>query len=69
MAPDSMIDTGAPPPGGSSSTIAGMRLFGESARNAGSNCSPLPMFTGLSAYGNPVSSRKIVTLWPFGVVQ
>jgi hypothetical protein len=46
-----------------------MRLFGEIARNSRLNCSPLPMFTGKILYGNPASSRKIVTLWPFGVVQ
>ena len=45
MAPDSKIESGAPPPGGSRSMIAGMRLFGEIAMNSGLNCSPLPMFT------------------------
>ena len=57
------------PPGGSWSTIAGMRLFGEIARKSLANCSPFPMFTGNILYGSPVSSRKIVILWPFGVVQ
>ena len=46
MAPDSKIDSGPPPSAGASSTMAGMRLLGEMRRNAGSNCSPLPMFTG-----------------------
>ena len=45
------------------------RLFGEIAKNSALNCSPLPILTGMSLYGSPVSSRKIVTLWPFGVVQ
>ena len=48
MAPDSKIGIGGPPPVGSWSTIAGMRLFGEIARNSGANCSPRPMFTGLT---------------------
>jgi hypothetical protein len=48
IAPDSNTDTGAPPPGGSSSTMAGMRLLGLILRNSGLNCSPVPMFTGTS---------------------
>ena len=48
MAPDSKIASGAPPPAGSSSTIAGMRPFGVIARNSGANCSPRPMFTGFT---------------------
>jgi hypothetical protein len=58
-----------PPPFGSWSTIAGMRLFGAIARNSGLNWSPLPMLTGKILYFSPVSSRNIVILWPFGVVQ
>ena len=46
MAPDSNTDTGAPPPAGSWSTIAGMRLFGLIFRNSGLNCWPVPMSTG-----------------------
>jgi hypothetical protein len=46
MAPDSNTGIAAPPSAGARSTIAGMRLFGEIARNSGSNCSPRPMFTG-----------------------
>ena len=57
------------PPGPCGSMIAGMRLLGEIFRKSGLNCSPLPMFTGKILYGSPVSSRKIVILWPFGVVQ
>ena len=49
--------------------MAGMRLFGEMARNSGRNCSPLPMFTGMMVYGMPVSSRNSVILWPLGVGQ
>ena len=57
-------------PAGSSSTIAGMRLLGEIAQELGLNCSPLPMLTGYDAIGRGcASSRKIVILWPFGVVQ
>ena len=69
IAPDSNTLRGAPPSAGSWSTIAGILLLGEIARNAGSNCSPAEMFTGRTVYGNPVSSRNIVILCPFGVVQ
>jgi hypothetical protein len=51
------------------STIAGMRPLGEIARNLALNCSPFEMFTGLIVYGNSTSSRKMVILWPLGVVQ
>ena len=34
---------GGCPSGPSGSTIAGIRLFGEIARNSGANCSPLPI--------------------------
>jgi hypothetical protein len=47
MAPDSNTAIGLPPPWGSVSTSAGMRLFGDTARKSALNCSPLPMFTGL----------------------
>jgi len=46
-----------------------MRLFGEMRRNAGLNWSPWLMLTGTIRYSSPASSRKIVILWPFGVVQ
>ena len=51
------------------STMAGMRLFGATLRNAGSNCAPLPISTGTRRYFIFASSRNIVILWPFGVVQ
>ena len=47
IAPDSNTEIDAPPPLGSWSIIAGMRLFGAILRKPGSNCSPLPMFTAL----------------------
>ena len=47
MAPDSKIDSGAPPPIGSSSTIAGIRPFGEIFKNAGVSWSPRPILIGL----------------------
>jgi len=47
MAPDSNTAIGLPPPAGARSISAGMRLFGETARNSALNCSPLPMFTGM----------------------
>jgi hypothetical protein len=40
MAPDSKTGTGAPPPAGSWSTIAGIRLLGDIAKNSGLNWSP-----------------------------
>ena len=46
MAPDSKMEIGAPPPIGSLSTMAGMRLLGAIFRNSGENWSPRPMFTG-----------------------
>ena len=48
MAPDSKTLMGDPPPLGSWSTMAGMRLFGLIARNSGLNCSPFPMSTGMT---------------------
>jgi hypothetical protein len=45
MAPDSKTEIGRPP-GPDGSTIAGMRLFGEIARNSGVNCSPFEMSMG-----------------------
>ncbi len=47
MAPDSKTEIGLPP-GPSGSTIAGMRLLGAIFRKPSVNCSPLPMFTGIS---------------------
>ena len=69
MAPDSKTLIGAPPPSGSWSTIAGIRLFGLIARNSGLNCSPRPMLTGTTRYGSPTSSSMMVILRPFGVGQ
>jgi hypothetical protein len=69
MAPDSNTLIGAPPSAGASSTMAGIRLFGEILRNSGRNCSPALIFTGTIRYGVRASSRKIVILWPLGVVQ
>ena len=57
------------PPSGLLSTIAGIRLFGAISRKDGSNCSPSPILTGTIRYSIPASSRNIVILWPFGVVQ
>src|SRR5439155_13846445 len=57
------------PPGPSGSTIAGILLFGLSLRNAGAICSPLPMFTGITLYGSPISSSATDILRPFGVFQ
>ena len=45
IAPDSNSASGSPPPTGSWSTIAGILLFGEIARNSGRNCSPADSFT------------------------
>ena len=47
IAPDSKMESGAPPPIGSLSTMAGMRLLGAIFRKPWSNWSPRPMFTGL----------------------
>ncbi len=69
IAPDSNTGSGAPPAAGAWSTIAGMRLFGEMARNSGLNCSPLPMSTGTTRCGRPVSSMNTRTFWPLGVGQ
>ena len=41
----------------------------EMRKKSGLNCSPLLIFTGRIRYARPVSLRKMVTLWPFGVVQ
>src|SRR2546422_2786255 len=68
MAPDSNTEIGFPP-GPSGSTIAGMRLFGEIARNSGLNWSPWPMLTGYTTYGSPHSSSMIEIFQPFGVGQ
>ena len=65
----SKIATGSPPPGGSRSTMAGIRLLGDNARNAGENCSPRPMFTGFTLYGRPHSSSMMEIFQPFGVGQ
>ena len=46
IAPDSKMESGAPPPMGSLSMMAGMRLFGAIFRKSAVNWSPLPMFTG-----------------------
>ena len=68
MAPDSKIEIGLPS-GPWWSTIAGMRLLGEIARNCGLNCSPLDMSTGITVYGRPHSSSMIVIFQPLGVGQ
>src|SRR5580658_2405704 len=68
IAPDSKMLIGVPP-GPSGSTIAGMRLFGLIFRNSGLNCSPVPMFTGCTVYGNPISSSATLILRPLGVFQ
>jgi hypothetical protein len=46
-----------------------MRLFGEIARNLGSNCSPLEISTGCTTYGSPHSSSMMEIFQPFGVGQ
>ena len=48
MAPDSNRAMRVPP-GPSWSTMAGIRLFGESARKPGANCSPLLMSTATTS--------------------
>ena len=47
IAPDSKMEIGWPPPMGSSSMIAGMRLLGAIFRKSAVNWSPLPIFTGV----------------------
>ena len=69
MAPVSNTGTGGPPPGGSWSIMAGMRLLGLIFRNSGLNWSPLPMFTGTSVYGSPHSSSMMLIFQPLGVGQ
>ena len=54
------------PPGPSGSTIAGILLFGEILRKAGSNCSFLPRLIGLTVYGSPISSSMIGDLASVG---
>ena len=49
--------------------MAGIRLLGDNARNAGENCSPRPMFTGFTLYGRPHSSSMMEIFQPFGVGQ
>jgi hypothetical protein len=56
-------------PGPCGSTIAGIRLLGEIARNSGVNCSPLEMSTARMLYGSPHSSSMIEIFQPFGVGQ
>jgi hypothetical protein len=65
IAPDSNTEIGklSSPLG---STIAGMRLFGEIARKAGSNCWPTPMSTPSTDYGRPHSSSMMENFHPFG---
>jgi hypothetical protein len=69
MAPLSNTATGAPPPAGAWSTMAGMRLLGLMARKSGANCSPLPMLTGTSRKGRPHSSSMMEIFHPLGVGQ
>ncbi len=68
MAPDSNIAIGLPS-GPSSSTIAGILLFGLIARKSGLNWSPAPMSMAWTVYGSPHSSSMMWTLWPLGVGQ
>jgi hypothetical protein len=49
--------------------MAGMRLFGLTARNSGSNCSPRPMLTGIVRYGSSISSSAMLIFQPLGVGQ
>ena len=51
------------------STMAGMRLLGEIARNSGVNCSPFWMSTYFTVYGSPVSSSMMEIFQPLGVGQ
>ena len=69
MAPLSNSASGAPPPTGSWSTMAGMRLFGLMARNSGVNCQPAAMSTGSTRYGRPHSSSRMLIFQPLGVGQ
>ena len=64
MAPDSIMVRPV-----SRSRIAGILPFGLISRNAGTNCSPLPMSTGCTSYAQPNSSRAIDALRPFAVPQ
>src|SRR3954466_7490109 len=68
MAPDS-ASANRFPSGPCGSTIAGILLFGEMARNSGLNWSPAPMSTGCTRYSRPVSSSMMWTLCPLGVGQ
>src|SRR4051812_26692980 len=49
--------------------MAGILLFGLSARKAGALCSPLVMFTGTTLYASPISSSATLIFRPFGVFQ
>ena len=69
MAPDSKSASGAPPPSGSWSTMAGMRLLGLMRRKSALNCSPPPMSTGMVWYARPHSSSMMEAFQPFGVGQ
>ena len=60
---------GAAPPAGAGSTIAGIFWLGDIRVKASVKCSPLEMFTGVTACSRPVSSNKISGFMPFGVVQ
>ena len=51
------------------STIAGILLLGEIARNSALNWSPLLMFTGRTRYCSPVSSSMMVIFLPLPVGQ
>src|SRR3954467_12243236 len=68
MAPDS-ASAKRLPSGPCWSTIAGILLFGEMARNSGLNCSPAPMSTACTRYSSPVSSSMMWILCPLGVGQ
>src|SRR5262249_54574074 len=69
IGPDSKIESGAPPPIGSSSTIAGIRPFGEIFRKSGVSWSPRPILIGLIVYGSPSSSSRMTLFLPLPVGQ
>ena len=66
MAPDSNSARGWPP-GPWGSKMAGILLFGFSARNSGENWSLAWMSTRCASYGMPTSSSMTDTLMPLGV--
>jgi hypothetical protein len=69
IAPDSKMEIGAPPPAGSSSTIARHAVVRPDLQKAVGELSPRPMRQGTMRYGIAHSSRRIVTFFPFVVGQ